>query len=72
MLNANVTRATSAGQSEQEHYRALTALMVHVDIDHDSEKRVELAAPWRNGFRQHLSALPVARCGRRSWPEMSG
>jgi hypothetical protein len=39
MLNADVTRATNADESEQEHYMALTALMVHVDIDHASDQQ---------------------------------
>jgi pyruvate, orthophosphate dikinase len=33
-------------------------------------KQLSSPSPWPNGFRQHLSALPVARSGRRSWPAL--
>jgi nucleotide-binding universal stress UspA family protein len=53
MVN-DATRATSADQSEQEHLIPLAALMVHVDVEHDSEQRVELAISLADRFRPFL------------------
>jgi nucleotide-binding universal stress UspA family protein len=64
MLNADVTRATNADESEQEHYMALTALMVHVDIDHASDQAVELAIALAERFQAAL--IGVAGCAL--WP----
>ena len=50
---------------------SFSTLMVHVDIEHDSERRIELAISLADRFQLLLSGLRVARCGRPSWPEMS-
>jgi nucleotide-binding universal stress UspA family protein len=72
MLNTDARRAISADQSKHEHLIPMAALMVHVDMDHDSEKTVELAIALAERFQAALTALPVARCGPHSWPEMPG
>jgi hypothetical protein len=46
--------------------------MVHVDIEHDSERRVELAIGLADRFQAALIGLRVARCGLPSWREMPG
>jgi hypothetical protein len=57
MLNTDVRRVISADQSKQEHLMPMAALMVHVDMDHDSEQTVELATTLAN---------ERSRSGRRS------
>jgi hypothetical protein len=64
MLNTGVRSATSADQREQEHLGALAALMVHVDMDHDSEQTVELAIALAERFQAAL--IGVAGCAL--WP----
>jgi nucleotide-binding universal stress UspA family protein len=64
MLNTGVRSATSADQREQEHLGALAALMVHVDMDHDSEQTVELAIALAERFQAAL--IGIAGCAL--WP----
>jgi hypothetical protein len=64
MLNTDVRRAIGANQSKQEHLMPLAALMVHVDMDHDSEKTVELAIALAERFQATL--IGVAGCAL--WP----
>jgi hypothetical protein len=64
MLNTDARRAISTDQSEQEHLRPLAALMVHVDMDHDSEQTVELAIALAERFQAAL--IGVAGCAL--WP----
>jgi len=63
MLN-DATRAISADQSEQEHFIPLAALMVHVDIEYDSEQRVELAI----GLADRFQAALIGIAGCTLWP----
>jgi nucleotide-binding universal stress UspA family protein len=63
MLN-DATRAISADQSEQEHLTPLAALMVHVDVEHDSEQRVELAI----GLADRFQAALIGVAGCTLWP----
>jgi nucleotide-binding universal stress UspA family protein len=63
MLN-DATRAISADQSEQQHLMPLAALMVHVDIDHDSDQTVEVAVALAERFQAAL--IGVAGCAL--WP----
>ena len=51
---------------------SFSTLMVHVDIEHDSEPRIELAISLADRFQLPLSGLRGTRCGRRSWQGMSG
>jgi hypothetical protein len=64
MLNTDVRRAIGANQSKQEHLMPLAALMVHVDMDHDSEQTVELAIALAERFQATL--IGVAGCAL--WP----
>jgi nucleotide-binding universal stress UspA family protein len=64
MLNTDVRRAIGTNQSKQEHRTPLAALMVHVDMDHDSEKTVELAIALAERFQATL--IGVAGCAL--WP----
>ena len=59
-------------QGKQEDPMSLAALMVHVDVEHDSEQRVELAIGLADPSRPRLSGSRAARCGRPLWLEMSG
>jgi nucleotide-binding universal stress UspA family protein len=63
MLN-DATRAISADQSELKHLIPLAALMVHVDIEHDSEQRVELAI----GLADRFQAALIGVAGCTLWP----
>jgi nucleotide-binding universal stress UspA family protein len=63
MLNTGVRRA-SADQSEREHLIPLAALMVHVDMDRDSDQTVELAVALAERFQAAL--IGVAGCAL--WP----
>jgi nucleotide-binding universal stress UspA family protein len=60
MLNTDVRAAASADQSEQDHLEPLAALMVHVDIDRDSDQTVEVAVTLAERFRAAL--IGVAGC----------
>jgi nucleotide-binding universal stress UspA family protein len=64
MLNTDVRRAISADQSKQEHLIPMGALMVHVDMDDDSEQTVELAIALAERFQAAL--IGVAGCAL--WP----
>jgi nucleotide-binding universal stress UspA family protein len=63
MLSTDARRA-SVDQSEQEHLIPLAALMVHVDMDHDSEHTLELAMALAERFQAAL--IGVAGCAM--WP----
>jgi hypothetical protein len=64
MLNSDVRRAIGADQSQQEHLIPLAALMVHVDMDDNSEQTVELAIALAERFQATL--IGVAGCAL--WP----
>jgi nucleotide-binding universal stress UspA family protein len=51
-------------QGKQEDPMSLAALMVHVDVEHDSEQRVELAIGLADRF--HTALIGVAGCAL--WP----
>jgi nucleotide-binding universal stress UspA family protein len=63
MLSTDARRA-SADQSEQEYLIPLAALMVHIDMEHDSEQTVELAIALAERFQAAL--IGVAGCAL--WP----
>jgi hypothetical protein len=64
MLNTDVRSALGTDQSEREHLGALAALMVHVDVDHDSDQAVEIAVALAERFQAAL--IGVAGCPL--WP----
>jgi hypothetical protein len=67
MLNTDVRRAISADPSKQEHLIPLAALMVHVDMDHDSEETVELAIALAERFQ-----AAYRRCRLRAVASLHG
>jgi nucleotide-binding universal stress UspA family protein len=52
------------GQGKQEDPMSFAALMVHVDIEHDSEQRVELAI----GLADRFQAALIGVAGCALWP----
>jgi hypothetical protein len=74
MPSGDVTRSIGAviDQDKQGDPMSFAAVMVHVDVEHDSERRVELAIGLATASKLLLSGLRVARYGRPSGPETSG
>jgi nucleotide-binding universal stress UspA family protein len=64
MPSAHVQKSTVLDHSRQEHPISFAALMVHVDVDRDSEQRVELAVALADRFQAAL--IGVAGCAL--WP----
>jgi hypothetical protein len=66
---ANQSASHRADRNRPEQQMSLATMMVHVDVEHDCEQRVQLAlglamaiADWANGY----SAASRMRCWRRA------
>jgi hypothetical protein len=66
MPSGEMTRSIEAiiDQDKQEDPTSFAAVMVHVDVEHDSERRVELAIGLADRFQSAL--IGVAGCAL--WP----
>jgi nucleotide-binding universal stress UspA family protein len=66
MPGVNVKRSIGAAidQGKQEYSMSISALMVHVDVEHDSEQRVELAI----GLADRFQAALIGVAGCALWP----
>jgi|EndMetStandDraft_8_1072994.scaffolds.fasta_scaffold238119_1 hypothetical protein len=64
MLSEGVQTSSGVVESKTEPHPSLAAVMVHVDLDHDCEPRIELAMGLADRFRAML--IGVAGC--EIWP----
>jgi nucleotide-binding universal stress UspA family protein len=64
MPRGDVKRSSVVDRSKQEDPMSFAALMVHVDIEHDSEPRVELAI----GLADRFQAALIGVAGCALWP----
>jgi nucleotide-binding universal stress UspA family protein len=64
MLSEGVQTSSGVVESKTEPHPSLAAVMVHVDLDHDCEPRIELAKGLADRFRATL--IGVAGC--EIWP----
>ena len=64
MPREDVKRSIAVDQTEHGHPMSFAALMVHVDIEHESERRVELAI----GLADRFQAALIGVAGCALWP----
>ena len=57
-------KSSAVGQSQQEDPMSFAALMVHVDLEHESAQRVELAI----GLADRFQAALIGVAGYALWP----
>src|SRR5215510_4320944 len=64
MLSADVQTSSGVVQSKTEPPPSLAAVMVHVDLDHDCEPRIEVAM----GLADRFQAALIGVAGCATWP----